>query len=301
MGLLDRILDASIVYSFDRTGYERHSHYFSDAPLQFKPDANAFVTGGTSGIGFEVARQLSRNEMSVVISGRNSEKGEKAAATLNGTEFIQWDLANWDSLAEVVKKLSSLDYLVLNAGGMPENFEKNSYGVESQFASQLFGHYFLLKELKKQNKLKPGAKVVWVSSGGMYLANLKIDKIFKDEQYDKVSTYANVKRAQVTTLQSLKNEFPKCQIMAMHPGWVDTPGVRTSIPKFFEKMKDRLRTGPQGADTILWALSETGPVSSGRLYFDRKQVSPHLLLFTKKSDLQRKKLYQILNYYYEKL
>jgi dehydrogenase/reductase SDR family protein 12 len=28
----------------------------------------------------------------------------------------------------------------------------------------------------------------------------------------------------------------------MHPGWVDTPGVRNSMPNFYEKMKDKLKT-----------------------------------------------------------
>lgn len=30
--------------------------------------------------------------------------------------------------------------------------------------------------------------------------------------------------------------------ISMHPGWVDTPGVRTQMPNFYQKLKDKLKT-----------------------------------------------------------
>lgn len=38
----------------------------------------------------------------------------------------------------------------------------------------------------------------------------------------------------------------------MHPGWVDTVSVRSSMPEFYEKMKDKLRPVEEGSDTITW-------------------------------------------------
>ena len=35
-------------------------------------------------------------------------------------------------------------------------------------------------------------------------------------------------------------------------GWADTPAVRSSMPDFYNKMKDKLRTVEQGADTVVW-------------------------------------------------
>lgn len=45
---------------------------------------------------------------------------------------------------------------------------------------------------------------------------------------------------------------PEIYFASMHPGWADTPGVQTSMPSFWEKMQDKLRTAQQGADTLLW-------------------------------------------------
>lgn len=38
----------------------------------------------------------------------------------------------------------------------------------------------------------------------------------------------------------------------IYPGWVDTPAVRSSMPQFYEKMKGKLRSVDEGADTIVW-------------------------------------------------
>ena len=74
-------------------------------------------------------------------------------------------------------------------------------------------------------------------------------------------------------------------------GWADTPAIRNSMPDFYEKMKNRLRTTEQGADTIVWlAASATArKAPSGGFYQDRTPVSKHLpLAWTKSSEKERK-------------
>ena len=44
-------------------------------------------------------------------------------------------------------------------------------------------------------------------------------------------------------------------------GWADTPAVRSSMPDFYNKMKDKLRTVEQGADTIVWLAIAESPVT----------------------------------------
>ena len=38
----------------------------------------------------------------------------------------------------------------------------------------------------------------------------------------------------------------------MHPGWADTPGLKSSLPRFYGATKRLLRTPQEGADTIVW-------------------------------------------------
>ena len=289
----NKILDASIYFSFDKSGFLRHEKYFDDT-YQFAPGSQALITGATSGIGQAASLELVKQGVEVKITGRDKEKGELAAQAHKNLSFISWDLANWTEVSGVTEQLPALDYVVLNAGGMPDKFTKNLQGVEMQFASQLFGHYYLIQDLKKKNKLKDGARIVFVTSGGMYLANLDLETIFENKNYDKVKTYANVKRAQVTLLPHLKEEFQNQVITAMHPGWAETPGVTSAIPGFTNKMKGKLRTPLQGADTILWILGTSKKLDSGSLYFDRKRVKTHFFYFTKKSKKKLKELIELL-------
>ena len=92
-----------------------------------------------------------------------------------------------------------------------------------------------------QKKLNPGARIVWVSSGGLYLKKLDLDSLFNNINYEKVSTYANVKRAQVTLVEELANieNIEEFNHYSMHPGWVDTSGLSSSLPQFFHLMKHK--------------------------------------------------------------
>jgi dehydrogenase/reductase SDR family protein 12 len=248
-----------------------------------------------------VAYELAKHNVNVLVTGRDEVKGKETCKEHSYLSFTQMDMANWNDIGKIVDNSNELDYVILNAGGMPISFLKNAHDVEMQFSSQLFGHYFLIKKLKESGKLKMGAKIVWVTSGGMYFSNLDLNKIFEDDNYNKVKTYANVKRAQVTLLPFLKKEFNKQVITCMHPGWVETPGVSSSIPEFDKKMKGKLRTPLQGADTILWLLgSKEDNIVSGELYFDRRIVKKHFFWFSKASDKKLPSLVSILKKFYIK-
>ena len=291
--MLNKILDASIFWSFDLSGYLRHEKDF-DETYEFPKGSHALITGGTSGIGQAATLEMIKHGVVVTITGRSASKGESLEKTHPEIKFKQMDMAHWSEFDSLVNQIEPLDYLVLNAGGMPEKFSTNDFGVELQFASQLFGHYILAHKLLQAGKLKRDARIVWVTSGGMSLKPLDVTTIYKNDKYDKVNTYANVKRAQVTLLPFFKKEFPHQTVTAMHPGWAATPGVDEAIPGFAKTMEGRLRTPLQGADTILWLLSSKKKIDSGALYFDRKKVSPHFYWFTKKSEKQREVLENLL-------
>ncbi|MBC7713955.1 MAG: hypothetical protein H7177_11490 [Rhizobacter sp.] len=146
-------------------------------------------------------------------------------------------------------------------------------------------------------KIKQGARIVWVSSGGMYLKELDLNTLFHNTKYDKVSTYANVKRAQVTLVEELAkvDRWKDNYILCMHPGWVETAGVIDSLPGFYKIMKNNLRAPSEGADTILWLLLTTEPLQSGSFYFDRKKVSAYISQKYNPSENQRALLLKKIN------
>src|SRR5580692_665371 len=90
----------------------------------------AFITGGNKGLGFETARQLGKQGITVVIGSRDLEKGKEAAAKLKAegvnAEAIRFDVTRAADYQEVYKYFEKnygrLDILINNAGITKENF-----------------------------------------------------------------------------------------------------------------------------------------------------------------------------------
>lgn len=81
----------------------------------------ALVTGGTAGIGLEIARMLATEGARVVITGRDSAKLESAIATIKASggskvQAILADAASADGAASIAKAETSVDILVNNLG-----------------------------------------------------------------------------------------------------------------------------------------------------------------------------------------
>lgn len=86
----------------------------------------ALVTGGSRGIGYEIARRLIDAGADVVITGRNEETLHAAAETL-GAKWIVWDIADISVMQEkfdrCVSMLGGFDTLVSNAGVLTPQHE----------------------------------------------------------------------------------------------------------------------------------------------------------------------------------
>ena len=84
----------------------------------------ALITGANKGIGYEVARQLAKEGITVLVAARNPELGEAAAAKLKAdgadAHFIELDVSKPETVAkaaeQVKAKFGHLDILVNNAG-----------------------------------------------------------------------------------------------------------------------------------------------------------------------------------------
>ena len=78
------------------------------------------ITGGGSGIGFEIAKLLSEKDNKVIITGRTEAKLQKAAAQFKNVSYIATDITsekNLNALAEHIKtEFGGLDILINNAG-----------------------------------------------------------------------------------------------------------------------------------------------------------------------------------------
>jgi len=130
----------------------------------------------------------------------------------------------------------------------------------------------------------------------------------EDLQFEKMSpfdgtmAYAQNKRQQIVMTEQYAKQQPSIHFASMHPGWADTPAVRNSMPDFYEKMKNKLRSVSEGADTLVWLalVSRDKLKESGLFWQDRVPVSKHLpLAWTKSSEQDEAKLMGSLDSFFK--
>ena len=286
--VVDRLLDASIVGGFSRLGYEVRSRR-SDWEA-FSPDALAgrriVVTGPTSGIGRALAGQLAGFGARLVLVGRDEARLRIVADDLRMAvdhDVVVADMSDLDAVSsacEAIQRGGDPDAVVHNAGALLHDLVRTSRGLETTIATHVLAPHLVTRRVASP-------RTIWVSSGGMYGAALpdvsRIDPM-NPPRYDGTRQYAFAKRMQVTLVEEWATRHPDRFIASMHPGWADTPGVRSSLPGFARVTSPLLRTADQGADTITWLCATDTAPPSGRFWCDRLSRPIHRLPSTKRSD-----------------
>ncbi|MCV7221809.1 SDR family NAD(P)-dependent oxidoreductase [Mycolicibacterium elephantis] len=108
----------------------------------------ALITGGTGGIGLACARLFAAEGASVLITGRDRDRGHAAAEAI-GARFIQADLSDLDAVKSLVRQAGDVDILVNNAASFPgaPTIEQDIDSFEKTFDTNVRGAYFLASGL----------------------------------------------------------------------------------------------------------------------------------------------------------
>jgi dehydrogenase/reductase SDR family protein 12 len=293
-------------YSFSALGYRKQRLFWKDRPADFR-DQRWLVTGASGGIGRAIAEGATAQGATVIAAARNPEKltqliadaGDNVIARptdLSSTSEVEGLL---DELAEADKG-ATIDILVNNVGVLLNEHQISDEGYELSFATNLLNHYRLTNGLIERGLLAEDAIVISMSSGGMYNVPLKIDQlnVLDAEHYDGVLAYAYQKRAQVALNTWWRQRYANhdWRFYVMHPGWVDTEGVKTSLPGFRALFQHVLRDAPAGADTALWlASARPQQDDDGAIWFDRREQSAHLGSSTRRESDSATVLVEFLN------
>lgn len=292
--LINKLLDLTIVFSFDHSGFKRHcSHPLERVDLLGR---HGIVTGASSGIGLVTAKALIQQGMHCQLIGRDLKKLENNFLSDDSVSLAKCHSLDMADLKKVYSLAlnevkTPIDLLIHNAGSMPNSLTITKEGFEQMFASQVLGPFILTRALADSGKLRPGCRIIFVSSGGMYLQKLDLsDLLFEKTSYNKYTGYANAKRAQVIFSELFSKKYPKYLFSAMHPGWADTPGIRHSMPFFKKLLHKRLRSSEEGADTILW-LATAHDYPNGKFWFDRKQAKTTIFNAKKSSEKEKESLW----------
>lgn len=194
----------------------------------------AIVTGATSGIGLETAKNLAANGYNVVLAGRDKEKGTCVAAEIIGqwgnasAAVLSLDLASMRSVrafADSFKaKYNQLDVLVNNAGGFYDRLQKTEDGFEMTMGVNYLAPFLLTRLLLPLLRKTEGARIVNITSKAAFYAKLKLDEnTFLSHTYG-FKAYAASKLAQILFTIDLAEELRDAGVTvnAAYPGRVAT-------------------------------------------------------------------------------
>jgi dehydrogenase/reductase SDR family protein 12 len=304
--VLDTLLDRTIVPGYSRVGFVVRRRWWADDVAPGSLDGHTVaITGANSGLGKATALGAARLGAAVRLLVRDLERGEQARAEIvaacPGAAVVvdECDLSNLKSVraasARLRNELPGLRALVHNAGVLPPERTETDDGHELTVATHVLGPHLLTSELRPLLAADTDARVVFVSSGGMYTQPLRIDDPeFQLGDFDGTIAYARTKRMQVVLAQLWAKRLRGLGVAvhSMHPGWADTPGITDSLPRFARVVGPILRSADEGADTAVWLLAapEAGR-RTGLFWHDRLPRPTSYLPFTRTSEDDAEKLW----------
>jgi NAD(P)-dependent dehydrogenase (short-subunit alcohol dehydrogenase family) len=232
------------------------------------PQRIAVVTGGNKGLGFEICRQLADKGVHVVLTARDSAKGEKAAHGLRAKGlnvlFHPLDVTRAEQVQALAQHMADAhgrcDVLVNNAGILIDRRSTSVTHAKAEtfratFETNFYGPLMVTQGLLPLMRRHRYGRVVNMSSG---LGQL-------EDMGDGTPAY----RASKTALNALTRMFATATsdegilVNAMCPGWVRTDMGGPNASRGVEK----------GAETVVWlaTLPDNGP--TGGFFRDKKPIA----------------------------
>lgn len=278
--------------SFSAIGYRWRSLFWEP----FTPDLSQqvwLVTGASGGVGSAIAKGAAERGATVLAVARSAEKlaALKSSSTGKG-QIIPYvaDLSLQSSTNALADRLITegrkIDVLQNNVGLLLDDYSQTKEGRETSFATNILMQFLLTERLLDADMFTNNAAVINMASGGMYNAPLTLPRMnaTSAENYNGIYAYAVHKRGQAELVKYWQAKYRNMNFYVTHPGWSDTPGVKTAMPRFRKILHPVLRNERQGADTAIW-LGATRPQGTdpAGFWLDRKPRDAHVYDSTRTS------------------
>jgi NAD(P)-dependent dehydrogenase (short-subunit alcohol dehydrogenase family) len=248
-------------------------------------DRTVLLTGGTRGIGRAAARKIGDLGATLLLVGRDAERGEATTERLRqrgvDAEFLRYDLAEQSSVrdlaATVRERADALDALVNNAGLARSSRERTSDGIPVTVAVNHLAPYLLTRELLPLLLDSAPARVVVTSSGVHERASLDPDDLDLRGDYEGFDAYARTKLMNVLFVYELADRLRGTGVTAttFHPGFIPSSGLYRDSA-FYVRAAMRLfsvlpvgQTVEDGAEALAYLTCSEEVADVTGQYFDR--------------------------------
>lgn len=230
---------------------------------------NVVITGGSSGIGFATAKAFINAGASVLITGRDVDALQKAAAEINNTKLktLVSDTSKLADISELEKEVAAngkLDVLYLNAGFgkfAPIEFTSEE-DFDAQYNANVKGLFFTLQKMIPH--LIEGASVITTSSNAAYftMANASVYSSSK-------AAVSSITRIAANELASRKIRVNSVVPGAIETNWMEKSGFSLEQKEGFKKQMaegtalKRIGHSDEIAKTVLFLASDAASFITG--------------------------------------
>ncbi len=188
----------------------------------------ALITGASSGIGLDMARELDKRGYDLVLVSRDKEKLEKAKEKLKGKniEIVPMDLENQENCKRLYKMVQDIDILINNAGfGTFGNFIETDLDKEiSLINTNITAVHILTKLYLKDMVKKNRGHIVNVASIAGFMPGTLMESYYASKAY--------VVRLTEGIRAELKKAKSNVKLSLLCPGPVDTNFNKVAGVKF---------------------------------------------------------------------
>lgn len=205
-------------------------------------DKTVLVTGATSGIGYETARQLAQSGARVLVHGRNKVRAtaavEAIAEALPDTDLVpvSGDFSSMDEVRrlveQVTRKTDRLEVLIHNAGVYMPQYAETVDGLEMTFEVNHLAAFAITALLDDLLSRSAPARIITVSSVAHFRGELHLEDDEPRRPYDGYEAYAASKLANVLFAVEAAARFSGSGVTSntLHPGVTDTKLLHVGFP-----------------------------------------------------------------------
>ena len=177
----------------------------------------ALITGASSGIGRDIAINLSKKGYDLILVARDLEKLNEVKSKLHtNVEVVSMDVSNAENCKELHEKYQNIDILVNNAGfGDCGYFTKTSLDKELKMIDTNIVAYHVLTKLYLQDMTQRNSgKILNVASIAGFMTGPLMATYYSTKSY--------VVRLSEAIREELRREKSNVQISILCPGPVNT-------------------------------------------------------------------------------
>jgi NAD(P)-dependent dehydrogenase (short-subunit alcohol dehydrogenase family) len=243
---------------------------------------NIIITGGHSGMGFELTKKLlaEGHQIGLIVrSEKRKTETEQSFPVKDNPKIFVADLSKRDQIATVAKEIESnyshLDGIFNNAGVLLDKLYFSDYGNELQLEINAITPYLLTKSLLPLLEKTENPFVVNTATAGLHSKKfIDITEFKNPKRFTKLmGSYIDSKLTLVVLMNQLSNETKKVRFISVDPGAIKTKMTAGSgMPFWLKPIRNLLFKSPEHGAQNLYNGAFSNSVKGSGIYVSGGKV-----------------------------